>query len=470
MLYRGNAVYHVSLKWLMSQKDLAGRLARWSLKLQGFNFAIEHRKGSENIVPDTLSRAVISEIQQAVGQPLDLSHAEFSSHSYKNLREEIENNIAKLPDVEVRDGFIYKRTELRADIESGSIWELWVPEGLRQHVMEEAHNPPSTAHGGADKTLDLIRRHFFWPGMVKDIREFVADCSLCKETKAPSQTLRPPMGTPVIAERPFQYLYIDLLGPYPRSKAGNSVILIVLDQLTKFVWLKPLRRATAIMIVKFLESEIFHMVGALDTLLSDNGKQFVSNEFRSLLTRYGIRQINTATHAPQVNASERVNRSILAATRTYIEHDQTTWDVHISSIASALRNAVHTSTAQSPYFTVYGQHMIQHGAAYPLLRNLKALSSGEVEVLPTADLRDTLNQQVRSRLEQTQERSRKVYNKRSREVTFNPGQEVFRRNFVQSDATNNFNAKLAKQWLPARILRKKRVMSLRVGGPTRKTH
>lgn len=47
---------HSSLQWLMGQKDLSGRLARWSLKLQGYNFHIEHRKGKDNIVPDALSR------------------------------------------------------------------------------------------------------------------------------------------------------------------------------------------------------------------------------------------------------------------------------------------------------------------------------------------------------------------------------------------------------------------------------
>lgn len=50
---------HASLKWLMSLKDLSGRLARWSLQLQNFDFSIEHRKGSDNIVADTLSRMAV---------------------------------------------------------------------------------------------------------------------------------------------------------------------------------------------------------------------------------------------------------------------------------------------------------------------------------------------------------------------------------------------------------------------------
>ena len=48
---------HASLKWLMSQKDLSGRLARWSLKLQALDFLIEHRKGSANVAPGVLTHA-----------------------------------------------------------------------------------------------------------------------------------------------------------------------------------------------------------------------------------------------------------------------------------------------------------------------------------------------------------------------------------------------------------------------------
>lgn len=263
------------------------------------------------------------------------------------------------------------------------------------------------------------------------------------------------MGRPNLTERPFQHLYADLLGPYPRSKSGNTTILIVLDQLSKFVWLKPLRKATASAIVTYLESEIFHMVGARETLLTDNKVQFVSKEFKSLLGRYGIRAINTGTHAPQANASERVNRSILAAIRVYLETDQTHWDTNISSIASALRNSVHATTEQTPYFTVYGQHMVQHAGAYPILKNLKTIAIGDIEVTPPSEMRNEWNTKVREKLQEAQIRNARTYNKRAREVTFKPGQEVFRRNIQQSDATKNFNAKLAKQWIPSRVLRRK---------------
>lgn len=107
---------HASLKWLMEKKNMTGRLARWSLELQQFDFKIEHRKGAENVVPDALSRAVVNEIQQVVGSPLNLNDDEFKSESYQKRRKHIESNKDNLPDIEVRDNLIYKRTDQRNGI------------------------------------------------------------------------------------------------------------------------------------------------------------------------------------------------------------------------------------------------------------------------------------------------------------------------------------------------------------------
>ena len=47
---------HSSLRWIRSLRSPTGRLARWAFRLQMHSFDIEHRKGSLNCVPDTLSR------------------------------------------------------------------------------------------------------------------------------------------------------------------------------------------------------------------------------------------------------------------------------------------------------------------------------------------------------------------------------------------------------------------------------
>ncbi|KAE8977386.1 hypothetical protein PF011_g23668 [Phytophthora fragariae] len=50
---------HIALKWLMTGKEPAGRLHRWSLTLQEYDFDIQYRLGKENHVADALSRGPV---------------------------------------------------------------------------------------------------------------------------------------------------------------------------------------------------------------------------------------------------------------------------------------------------------------------------------------------------------------------------------------------------------------------------
>lgn len=102
---------HSALKWLMNQKELSGRLARWSLKLQGYQFDIQNRKGSQNVA-DTLSRLNVDKVNMFVnGQPIiDLSSKEFQSTEYLELIKNIKKNSDRLPDLKIQYSFIYKRT------------------------------------------------------------------------------------------------------------------------------------------------------------------------------------------------------------------------------------------------------------------------------------------------------------------------------------------------------------------------
>jgi len=105
---------HASLKWLMSQTDLHSRLARWALKLQAFNFKIEHRSGKLNVVPDALSR--VNEEEVAVLDAshrllVDLDSPHFKDANYLELILRVGANADKLPDLKVSDGLVYRRRE-----------------------------------------------------------------------------------------------------------------------------------------------------------------------------------------------------------------------------------------------------------------------------------------------------------------------------------------------------------------------
>jgi len=234
---------------------------------------------------------------------------------------------------------------------------------------------------------------------------------------------------------------------------GNVGILVVLDHLSKFHFAEPIKKFTADVIVDFLEKRIFHIFGTPESVTTDNGVQFKSKLFRSLLDNYGVRHNLTAFYSPQANASERVNRTLIAAIRAYVDPQQSNWDEKLSAINCAMRSSVHASTTFSPYFVVFGQSMLNNGRNYSLLRKLDLLEE------PLLDLRadeklELVREKARENIRKAYDRNEKTYNLRARKNTFNVGDVVFYRNFALSNAANHYNAKLDRKFKKAKIVRK----------------
>lgn len=112
---------HASLQWLMTQKELSGRLARWSLKLQGFDFNIIHQKGRENIVPDVLSRIYCDAVTE-IDQELFLHDINLfdikgvQDISYAKLLTQINRNPEAHPNLRILNEKIFIRIEPKSNI------------------------------------------------------------------------------------------------------------------------------------------------------------------------------------------------------------------------------------------------------------------------------------------------------------------------------------------------------------------
>ena len=188
-----------------------------------------------------------------------------------------------------------------------------------------------------------------------------------------------------------------------------------------------------------------------EVIHSDNGKQFISNDFKTMVDTFGIKHMKTAFHAPQANAGERVNQSILAAIRTNLKNDQSDWDKNLANIECALRSSIHSSIGVTPYFALFGQNMITHASAYALARKLNVLGEGDINIIPKESKIQIIREQMKAKLDKAYDKNVKSYNKRSRDIIYREGQEVFRKNYILSDFKKGINAKLCKPWLKCRI-------------------
>ena len=53
-------------------------------------------------------------------------------------------------------------------------------EGLRQELLRLYHDSPLAGHFGVGRTMELLRRKFFWKNITADVKQYVKECAACQ--------------------------------------------------------------------------------------------------------------------------------------------------------------------------------------------------------------------------------------------------------------------------------------------------
>lgn len=431
-----------SLVWLskVSADKGSAKLCRWALKLQQFDFTIEYRKGRENITADCLSRSLCAISKK------------WEDCEHKTLMNKITEKPNDYKDFKIVDNKIFKYVKNEEKITDRRFdWKIVPTKEERINIIKNTHEE---AHLGFEKTLEKIKEKFVWPLMYSEIKQFCNGCVRCKTSKSDNINHTPPMGKQKLTTQPWQIIAVDFVGPFPRAKkTGHTCLLVITDIFTKFVIIQPLKEAKSKQLTFFMENMVFLLFGVPEVVLSDNGTQFVSKEFKNLLEKYGVNQWLTPVYFPQVNNAERTNRVITSAIRALIKKEQDSWDENIYKIANAINNATHSSSGFSPYFVNFGRNQISAGEEYQNLRD----TNGDQTLMEKehSDRMHKIHEEVRKNLKTAYDKYSKYYNLRSGKLLeFQVGQKVLRKNHFLSDKLKAFNAKLAPKFSEA-IIKKK---------------
>lgn len=444
---------HSSLKWLISLNNPSGRLARWASRLSQFSFEVIHRKGAENIVPDALSRMELALITNNTVAPAPVSNDIW----YRKLFDNCSKNPQKFPNFLIKEGQLYRNCKAPLSILEDYSWKLVVPLENRKQLIIDNHSAPDSIHPGTFKTYKKLSLKYYWPGLFKQVRNYISKCDTCKAYKHSTAPPSGLMGNPKRADRPMQSLSMDLIGPFPRSYAGNMFILSIVDIFTKYCWILPLKRATSQTIINLLEKHIFIPYGVPRTVICDNGKQFIAKEFKDFLSKYGIVDTFYNTlYTPQNNTVERFNQTINTALAILVDKDQRTWCKNLEKIQAAMNNTVNFSTGYTPFFLKHGIEQTVHGSLHNKWNLPLSQSTGN----PTADYAHRLEElaaiysDVSDALLLAHQKSADRYNLRRKHVSFNQDDIVWRRNNTLSQGALYFSAKLAPRFIKSKVLRK----------------
>ncbi|KAL1444019.1 hypothetical protein MTO96_030080 [Rhipicephalus appendiculatus] len=128
---------------------------------------------------------------------------------------------------------------------------LWVvPRHARWRVVKACHD--DIGHFAVEKTLSKLKETYWFPGMKRYVRRYIAACIECLFHKVPAGKRPGKLHSIDKVGKPFHSIHIDHLGPFVRSKSGNAYILVAVDGFTKFVLLRAVRNTSAGPAAQFL--------------------------------------------------------------------------------------------------------------------------------------------------------------------------------------------------------------------------
>lgn len=459
---------HSSLVWVFKTQKPSTRLIRWALRLQEFSFTVEYRKGKYNTVPDALSRAPVSTADCqfptcAAVQPARRETSEDLQISdetiwkaqqadaeilklYESILDSGEQKVNPATKVTILEDKVYRIVQLPHK----TLYQVYIPIPLRKHLLQIFHDHPLSGHLGRYKTYKRLQALAYWPKMSLDVKDYVQCCQTCQVQK-PENRRRPGKLQQTMVSRPWEMLGVDIMGPFPRSSAGNNYLLVFVDYYSRWVELFPLRRATAETVSQVLIRDILTRWGVPDYILSDRGSQFISLVFEETCKKWNLKQKKTTPYHPQTNLTERVNRNLKAMIASYVEDKHKTWDKYLPEFRFALNTAVHESIGVTP-----AELNVSRTLKGPVDTELKPqFCTPDEPAYQQMDQICDLQQYVTKNIQKAKARQKLNYDRYRREQTYEEKDRVWLRTHPYSKADKSFSAKIAPRWKgPYRVVRK----------------
>lgn len=321
------------------------RLSRWYARLLNYTFKVEYVKGADNHVPDLLSRLPSHQEEEhvliGVVQPLSAIKGTEYDEAMRNdveilkLKEAITEGWPKSSLVEpLLKAFVGIRKELQ--VIRGRVYKagkkMLVPKELRWKHIELAHE----GHNGIVRTKRRIRQHYWWPGMDKDVENYVSSCQPCCNSDKSVKPLNVPVQAVETPEKPWTKIAVDICGPFSNAPKTKRFLLVLTDYTSKWPEVKALGEITSAAVIKFL-TDVFDRFGNPMELVTDNGKQFTSSEFERFLEENRIHHNKTAVYNPMSNGRvERLNRTLKEAIQVCVMQGYT-WEGALSTVLRAYR-------------------------------------------------------------------------------------------------------------------------------------
>jgi len=122
--------------------------------------------------------------------------------------------------LEIQNGVLYKRWE--TPNLKNTVIQVIVPKTRIKQILEEAHDFLSGGHFKINKTLEKIRKRFYWVSCKQDVEKWYRSCKVCLARRGPTGKGKSSLQIHNVGA-PFERM--DVLGPLPLTVSGNKYLL-----------------------------------------------------------------------------------------------------------------------------------------------------------------------------------------------------------------------------------------------------
>ncbi|KAL7301942.1 hypothetical protein TKK_0005535 [Trichogramma kaykai] len=202
---------------------------------------------------------------------------------------------------------------------------------------------------------------------------------------------------------------------FPKSKAQNKYLIVIIDLFTRWVEIRPARAATAKAVISALEELVVFRWGTPEVLITDN---------------------------------ERANRTIKTTIKSYVGADHRNWDVHVHELRYAINTVVQSSTRVPPAFLNFGRHPRRANTFRSEVerRKINDWRIDESVWLDRVKRVNAIYDIVADNVEKAHARQARHYNEGRKDVRFEVGDLVLRKAHYLSSGSASFTRKLAQEY------------------------
>lgn len=365
------------------------RLQRWAITLQAYEYSIKYKTTSHHANADALSRLpmgddkefdkteaevlYIDDVYNTILQDCPIDSETVALHTKSDETLKVITNYVKngWPEENKSEASFnpYFARKYSISIEKDVLLlhnehsRVIVPSSLRSKVLSMLHD----GHWGACRMKQLARRYVWFPNIDQEIESMAKKCTICQENgDNPKQVFS---AWPE-AEQPWERIHIDFAGPFL-----NKMWLIAVDSYSKFPFVRPVSVATSGSTIAALQS-FFAIEGLPRTIVTDNGTQFTSSEFKRFCEVNAIEHLTTAPFHPASNGlAERFVRTFKTAF-TKISKEQPNQEQALYKYLVTYRSTPNPHTGKSPAELLHGrQPRTILTAMFPVKHELSKFSS-----------------------------------------------------------------------------------------------